>query len=196
MFALNDKLGDLLLNLGSEILGIAVTVAVVEHLFERRRRQDEARRLAWEALHELDHAVWVWQGGSRSFDMGELQELLHHAHQDDPVPDFTEALFLRMGSKAENTLRTKRDIMHECPPLKQAMNELRPLASLRDGTHREATDIPIALSRATAHLSAVLKGQWTDGFRPTVIRDASVEAQKWRYLGQGIPPTKQPKIIL
>ncbi|RMH20294.1 MAG: hypothetical protein D6701_03975, partial [Gemmatimonadetes bacterium] len=51
--------GTLLVNLGTEIFGILITVAVVEWLFERRRLQDRAREQAWNVLHGLERAVWV-----------------------------------------------------------------------------------------------------------------------------------------
>lgn len=49
--------GGLWLNLGTEIIGIALTVAIVEWLFERRRLQDEATKMAWRVLHLVDQAV-------------------------------------------------------------------------------------------------------------------------------------------
>ena len=39
--------GTLFINLGTEIFGILVTVAVVEWFFERRRLQDRGRELSW-----------------------------------------------------------------------------------------------------------------------------------------------------
>jgi len=54
------------MNLGTEIVGITLTVAIVEALLEKRARSDEARRIAWNVMHDIDHAVWVWQGGGRS----------------------------------------------------------------------------------------------------------------------------------
>ena len=48
--------GNLLINLGTEIVGIVITVAVVEWFFEKRRHNTRGRQLAWEALHALEHA--------------------------------------------------------------------------------------------------------------------------------------------
>lgn len=48
----NTPNGTLFVNLGTEIFGILITVALVEWLFERRRLQDRGRELAWSVLHE------------------------------------------------------------------------------------------------------------------------------------------------
>lgn len=86
--------GTLFINLGTEIVGIVITVAVVEWFFERRRLQNRGRQLAWDALHAIEHAVWVWQGGPRQMDTDEVLGVLNAVTRDDPLPDFTEGLFL------------------------------------------------------------------------------------------------------
>ena len=50
--------GTLFINLGTEIIGIVLTVAVVEWFFERRRLQSRGKQLAWDALHAAQSAVW------------------------------------------------------------------------------------------------------------------------------------------
>lgn len=82
--------GDVFLNVGTELAGIVITVAIVDWLLERQRRRAECKTIAWRALHELDYAVWVWQGGAREFDVAELDWLLEHAAEDDPLPHFTQ----------------------------------------------------------------------------------------------------------
>ncbi len=77
--------GTLLVNLGTEIVGIVMTVAIVEWFFERRRLQNRGRQLAWDFLHAVEHAVWVWQGGPREMDSDEVRGLLN-AVRDDPLP--------------------------------------------------------------------------------------------------------------
>jgi hypothetical protein len=69
--------GNLFTNLGTEIIGIVITVAVVEWFFERRRLQNRGRQLAWDALHAVEHAVWVWQGGPRQMDTDEVRGILN-----------------------------------------------------------------------------------------------------------------------
>ncbi len=90
--------GALWLNLGTEIVGIVFTVAIVEWLFERRRRLEDARRMAWRVLHALDHAVWVWQGGHREFNLAELVALLKRVEDGDSLPGFTQNLLMQLGS--------------------------------------------------------------------------------------------------
>ena len=64
--------GTLFINLGTEIIGIVITVAVVEWFFERRRLLTRGRQLAWDSLHATQTAVWVWQGGPREMETDEL----------------------------------------------------------------------------------------------------------------------------
>ena len=66
----------LLVNLGTEIVGIVITVAVVEWFFERRRNHERARQLAWSALHAAEHGIWVWQGGPREVETDQLLGML------------------------------------------------------------------------------------------------------------------------
>ena len=92
--------GNLFTNLGTEIIGIVITVAFVEWLFERRRLQTRGRQLAWDALHTIEHAVWVWQGGPRQMDTDEVFGILAAVGSNDPLPDFTEGMFLSIGTRS------------------------------------------------------------------------------------------------
>jgi hypothetical protein len=67
-------IGSLLMNLAPEAIGVVFTIAILDWLNEIRQNRAEARRMAYEILHELDHAVWVWQGGRRDLDFSELLE--------------------------------------------------------------------------------------------------------------------------
>jgi len=44
---------------GAVVIGIVITVAVVESFLERRRLQNRGRQLAWDALHAAETAVWA-----------------------------------------------------------------------------------------------------------------------------------------
>ena len=83
----------LLVNLGTEIIGIVITVAVVEWFFERRRLQNRGRQLAWDALHAVEHGVWVWQGGPREMDTDEVRAVLNAVGDDDPLRARLAALY-------------------------------------------------------------------------------------------------------
>ena len=130
----NSSSGALLLNLGTEVLGITVTVAIVEYLLERKEHRDEARRIAWNVLHEIDHAVWIWQGGGREFDVDELIALPDEIDDGDHLPSFTQNIIMNIGSRSENTLRQRDDIMKESAELKNALMKLSPLSKVRNKT--------------------------------------------------------------
>jgi hypothetical protein len=66
-----------LLDFGCGILEIALTVAGVEWLLERRRKRDEIEQVSTRALMDIDHAMWVWQGGRREFDLVELRAAIN-----------------------------------------------------------------------------------------------------------------------
>ena len=112
-----EGIGALLLNLAPELFGVAITVVLVDWLFERRQALDEMRRIAWEALLELDQVVYFWQGGSRVFYLEELLGLLGKVQEDDPIHYATRNLLLRLGSRAANTLKTNPHIAHAHPKL-------------------------------------------------------------------------------
>lgn len=100
--------GNLYINLGTEIVGIVMTVAVVEWFFERRRLQNRGKQLAWDALHNVQNAVWVWQGGPREMETDDMLGILKAASDDDPLPDILEEatveLARALGQPAERHL--------------------------------------------------------------------------------------------
>jgi uncharacterized protein (UPF0216 family) len=178
---------DFLLNLGTEIFGIVITVAIVDYLLELRKLQDEARRIAWEVLHSIDHAVWVWQGGARQFDIDELEALLDLATESDPVPRFTQNLLLQVGSKSENTLRSKQEVVGINNNLKFALETLRRLSRMRDYENLLPTiEIVQSLQQSIRALIKVVNIQSTvidaDGVKP--FRSTSIENHEWRHFGR------------
>ena len=178
---------DFLLNLGTEVFGIVLTVAIVEYLLERRQLQDEARQIAWQVLHSVDHAIWVWQGGARQFDIGELQALLDLAAESDPVPRFTQNLLLQIGSRSENTLRSKREVVGINKNLKFALETLIPLSRMRDHENLLPTlEIIRSLQQSVRALMKVVNIQSTiidaEGVNP--FRSTSIENQEWRHFGR------------
>jgi hypothetical protein len=194
----NNTAGSLLLNLGTELVGIILTVAIVDALLERRTLLDEARRMSWNVLHDLDHAVWVWQGGGREFDIEELFELIDQISDADPISDFTGNLLLILGSRSENTVRQRKDIMHRCPELKAAMEALVPLARIRneDRFNTKPTVIASYLrSGATFLLEAT--GMVRSKKIPIVSRrNPSLKMQEWRHYGRvAKSPPATPQIV-
>ena len=183
-FGVQTSTGTLLMNLGTEIVGIVMTVAIVEWFFERRRLQNRGRQLAWDALHAVEHVVWVWQGGPREMDSDEVRGLLN-AVGDDPLPDFTEGLLLNIGTRSHRLLNNDPAAVDAMPGLMGGLEHLGRLSSIRDGKapmpSRKVADI---LDEGTAALAKSL-GKPTERHPTRLIRfrDPSVESQERRHFG-------------
>lgn len=188
----------LLVNLGTEIIGIVITVAVVEWFFERRRLHNRARQLAWDALHSVEHAVWVWQGGPREMDTDEVRGVLTAVGEEDPLPEFTEGLFLNLGTRARRLLNDDALAVAVMPGFMNGLEQLARLSSLRDGDSapppRKLADV---LDEATRELARAL-GQPTERHLASLIRyrDPSVESQERRHFGGrgGVVPRTTPTL--
>ena len=184
---LPGKWSDFAVNLGSELVGIVVTIVVIDWILERRRQHDEVRRIAVQALHELDHAVWVWQGGAREFDLSELLALLDNATDTDPLPEFTQNLLLVAGSKAAVTLQTRADEVAFDTSLREGLAELAHIAAMRDGTSPMSSTLVAKHALAASHLIANAAGIATPTIRvlpPERFRGNSVAEQEWRHYGR------------
>lgn len=179
--------GTLFINLGTEIVGIVITVAVVEWFFERRRLQTRGRQLAWDALHAVEHAVWVWQGGPREMDTDEVRGVLNAVGEGDPLPDFTEGLFLNIGTRSRRLLNNDPDAVAAVPGFMNGLEHLARLSAVRDGDapmpSRKVGDI---LDQGTSELAKAL-GKPVERHLASLIRfrDPSVESQERRHFGGG-----------
>ncbi|HZD05176.1 MAG TPA: hypothetical protein VE173_09670, partial [Longimicrobiales bacterium] len=179
--------GDLLLNLGTETMGIVLTVTIVDWFFERRRLQARARQLSWGALHQLEHAVWVWQGGPRQLETDELLGILSAVGARDPLPEFTQNLLLSLGTRSKQALKDEPNAVKAIPGLEDAFQQLARLSSIRDGGElpppRKLADI---LSSGVSHLAVVLS--LPDEYIPARLiryRDPTVARQEQRHFGVG-----------
>jgi hypothetical protein len=167
------------------MVGIVITVAVVEWFFERRRAAERGRQLAWSALHALEHGVWIWQGGPREVDTDQLLGMLHNVTDEDPLPDFTQNLLLGLGSRAKHLLHNELRALESLPGLLPALEELSRLNAIREGGRvtppRKVADI---MELAILELARVL-GQPTEAIPGRLVRyvDASEAAQELRYFG-------------
>ncbi len=183
-FGVQTSTGTLLMNLGTEIVGIVMTVAIVEWFFERRRLQNRGRQLAWDALHAVEHVVWVWQGGPREMDSDEVRGLLN-AVGDDPLPDFTEGLLLNIGTRSHRLLNNDPAAVDAMPGLMGGLEHLGRLSSIRDGkSPMPARKVANILDEGTAALAKSL-GKPTERHPTRLIRfrDPSVESQERRHHG-------------
>lgn len=173
-------------NLGTEILGLAFTVAIIDWLLERKRLNEQALHLAWRMLHDLDHAFWVWQGGRREFHLDELMALLEIAGRDDPLPKFTEELFINLGIRSSDNLRLQPKIMLHDRRLRAALKSLAGLAQIREARTIVNSAYIIDGLRAAVTNLAEMTGQMPhqgEFAAARSFRDPSIEAQTRRYKG-------------
>lgn len=185
VFGTDTTLGDLFINLGTEVIGIVITVAVVEAFLERRRLQDRGRQLAWDTLHAAETAVWVWQGGPREMETDEMLGILNAVHEDDPLPDFTEGLFLNLGTRSRRMLNNDPHAVSALPGFMESLEQYARLSAIRDGKvpmpPRKVADI---LDEGTRPLARALS-QPTERHLASLIRyrDPSVPSQERRHHG-------------
>lgn len=181
----DTSFGTLFINLGTEIIGIVITVAVVESFLERRRLQNRGRQLAWDALHATQSAVWVWQGGPREMDTDEVLGVLKAVGGDDPLPDFTEGLFLSVGTRSRRLLNNDPQAVAAVPGFMTALEHLARLSAIRDGrTPMPSRKVADILEEGTLALAQAL-GQPTERHLASLIRyrDPSLESQERRHHG-------------
>ncbi len=175
--------GGVLGDLGTEMFGILVTIALVDWVLERRRKQDRAREVAWATLAEVQHAVWVWQGGARHQGPGDLLGLVSGIKETDEMEPTTEGLFLSVAFHARATLQTQTTALNSIPGLLEVFKELEQLSSIENlksrAKIRVATEV---LSEAVAGLAKSLR-QPTEWMPSGLIWhiDPSKEAQEKRY---------------
>ncbi len=173
----------LLINLGTEVFGIVVTLAVVDWMLDRRRLQERARELAWSTLHAVERAVWVWQGGSRRVDTSELLGLIGGISPRDEMQPFTRALLVAVGAHTREALNREASAVRTLPNLKTALEELTSLNSLSEG--RSSTSVPMVseILAAGTRALAVTIGQPVQPIPSGLVRyrDASLEAQSVRF---------------
>jgi hypothetical protein len=185
LFGVDTTTGNLLINLGTEIIGIVLTVAIVEWFFERRRLQGRGRQLAWDSLHAVGHAVWVWQGGPREADTADVLGILDAVDDGDSLADFTEGLMLGLGTKSRRLLNDDQAPVIAMPGLMDALEHLSRLSSIRDSgesvSPRKVADI---LEEGTKALAQTV-GRPAERHLVGLIRyrDPSIEEQERRHLG-------------
>ncbi len=180
------QVSDLLLNLGTEVVGIAMVVAIVDWLIERSKLAEEAQRIAWNILHDLDHAVWVWQGGRREFHLDELAALLELVKENDVITPSTRVLLANLGVRASDMLRLQGKVFRIHKQLRHGLVCLSDLAQIRElGAVMNARAVCESLRVAIHDLSSATGQPIHTGEFGVVqkFRDASAEAQEKRYHG-------------
>lgn len=188
---ISSEYGGILVNLATEIIGIAVTVAIVDWIFEKKRAIDEAKRIAWRALHDFDHAVWVWLGGSRVADIDEMVFLLNTVTDDDHLPHFTQNLFLQGGGRAQSTLQFESQLLSQYPDLRAGLGDFACLCSMRDAEQvLSPKDVRYFLKEGVSKLAKFLELQIDHDFMPHFrnAKDSAIHAQEWRHFGRIMTP--------
>lgn len=181
---------NLLINLGTEIVGIVITVAVVEWFFERRRNTERGKQVAWSALHAIEHVVWVWQGGPRQVETDQILGILRSVEATDPLPDFTQNLLLGVGARSKQTLHNDQAALEAHRGLLTAFEELARLNAIREGGRvlapRTVADV---LEEGVRRLARTL-GQPEEPMPGRLIRyvDSTEDAQELRYFGRDAEP--------
>ncbi len=185
----DTPLGGFLANLGTEIFGIVITVAVVEYFFERRRLQDRAREIAWSILHGIEQGIWMWQGGPRRMGTDQLLGLAVSIDSSDELAPYTQSQLQSLGDRTSQILQRQRAAIRSVGGLEEALNDLTSLKSLgedagrADASRTEIRMIAEILESSTTGLARVL-GQPDQRIPGALIRyrDPSLEAQERRHL--------------
>ena len=179
--------GTLFINLGTEIFGILVTVAVVEWFFERRRLQDRGRELSWRLYHSLERVVWIWQGGPQQAGSEELLGVISGIRTQDPVPHFTRTLLVNLGTQAREAIDKEAAAVASLVGLKDAVEDMQSLRSLRDGDSGVSVRMVAEILEASTTGLARVLGQSTQRIPAGLIRyrDPSAEAQQQRHYDLG-----------
>ncbi len=190
----------LLVNLGTEIMGIVLTVAIVEWFFERRRNLERARQVAWSAMHAVEHTVWVWQGGPREVESDQLLGMLRAVEDDTPLPDFTQNLLLGLGTRSKHALHNDQPALESMPGLMNAFEELSRLNAMREGGRVLAPKKVAGILEETVRYLAKVLGQPTEAMPARLIRyrDPTEGGQEVRYFGGrsgGSGEGKEPRRI-
>jgi hypothetical protein len=187
---------ELLMGLATEVFGIIVTLAVVDWMLERRRRQERARDLAWATLHSVERAVWVWQGGPRRVSTDELLGIVLGIDASDELQPFARSLLAAVGTRSLEILDREAASLDTIAGLADALRELSSLHSLANA--RSSVSIALVtevLQYGIQRLARVL-GLSSQVMPSALIgqRSAAPDAQEERYerLRSGLSETEWP----
>jgi len=186
-----DRRGfDLFLNLGTEVFGILITLAVVDWMLERRRRQERALDLAWATFHAVEQAVWVWQGGPRRVASDELLGIILSIDPNDELLPFTRSLLAAVGTRSLEVLDREARAVSTVSGLDAALKELTSLNALSNLQYSVSISmVGDVLHCATRGLARVLELS-TRTMPSSLIRyrNAAADAQeeRSRHLRRGL----------
>lgn len=183
---------DLLLNLGTEIVGIAITVGIVDALRARRERREKVQRISTAVRDAVGYVTWVWLGGSRSPSTPELIGVLHEVIRSEfkgieaTLSVELERGLMKVGSRSRNTLVNDKEATLSEPGLRRALQLLVPLERVREtGFQKTNPELVLMLLEAVRYLT-VAAGEDADAkaLPPSWKRDFSRWAQVARDVGE------------
>ena len=183
----NTPTGEVLGNLGTEVFGILVTIAVVDWFLEKRRRQDRARDLAWNVLHSVERAVWVWQGGPRQPSTDELLGLVAGIQPDDVIESSTQGLIQKIGLQCRGATQKELAALRSLPGLPEAFQDLAGLTTVTEVLSTNTTRVVAEILDSSVGSLARLLDQPTQRIPSALMRyrDASPAGQVDRYYETG-----------
>jgi hypothetical protein len=193
--SMDVKAPEVIAGFAIEAIGILITVGFVDLLLERDRRHERAKTLAWNVIHATDHAVWVWQGGSRRLDLGELVSLIDLVDDRDPRPVSTENLLLQLGDTCQNILQTQDPAVASGSIFAEGFEALAHLSYFRD-----SPTSPVANHEIQRHLKEGISNllvavgvkvevaSMRNSRNVETTRDPSESAQRFRLTGERATP--------
>lgn len=182
-FGSNTNSGSTLINLGTEIFGILITIAVVEQFFDRKRQQDRAREVSWSLMHSLERAVWTWQGGPQRVGSEELLGIIAGIQSDHTITPSTRSLLVNIGAKARETMDKEPKVVKALPGLENALQDLVSLRSLQDDDSAVGVRMVAEILEGSVTGLANVLGLSTQRLPAALIRyrDARPESQNDRF---------------
>jgi len=176
-----------MVNMGTEIFGILITIAVVEWFFDRKRLQDRARELCWGLLHAIERGIWTWQGGPQQVGTEELLGIIAGIQARDVITNTTRTLLVNVGGKAREAMDKEPKVVRTIPGLAEALKDLQSLRSLQDGDSSVSVRMVAEVLESSVTNIAGMLALSTQRLPAALIRyrDASEEKQLERFYASG-----------
>lgn len=170
------------INLATEIFGIGVTVAVVEWLFERSRLQERGRQLAWNVLHQLERAVWVWRGGPRRMGTDQLMGILTDSQSQSTLTPFSRSLLVSLATTSQQLAQRETAATDSIRGLQETLHDLTSLHRLEESAASSTIAMTSEVLAAAVRSLAAMLDQPTGAIPGGLVRDqdVSIAAQQAR----------------
>lgn len=170
------------INLATEIFGIGVTVAVVEWLFERSRLQERGKQLAWNILHQLERAVWVWRGGPRRMGTDQLMGVLSDTQSQSTLTPFARSLLVSLATTSQQLAQRETAATGSLRGLQETLHDLTSLHRLEESAASSTMAMTSEVLAAAVRSLATMLDQPTGAIPGGLVRglDVTLEAQRAR----------------